>query len=100
MKAAAITLLAVITAGGPVWAASQQNFTATYAAAESAQQRAMVLQNAWTATAAALKAAKTAAAAQDYDRALDLAKKAEAMAKVSIEEAKEQKTLWRQAVVH
>lgn len=81
-------------------AASRQDFVAAYAAAERVEQQAMALQNAWTTTEGALRAAKEAAAAEHYHEAVALARKAEAMARVSVAEAKEQRVLWRDAVVH
>ena len=69
------------------------------APAEAANKEAGVLKNQWTTTAQALAAAKQAAARANYDKAVELAKQAEALAKASIDQAKEQEEAWK-AVIH
>lgn len=80
-------------------AASADDFNAVYAKAEAAEQQAGALKNQWTTTEQELKAAKTAAAAGNYDEAVKHAQHAEALANASIAQAKEQATAWRQAVI-
>lgn len=50
-------------------------------------------------TESALKAAKTAADAGDFDKALKLANEAEALANASIVQSEREKTLWKDAVI-
>ena len=47
-----------------------------------------------------MAAAKKAAAAGDFDTAVNQAKQAEALAKASIAQAKEQDSAWKAAVIH
>ena len=51
-------------------AASEADFKAAYEAAKTAENHAAALHNRWTTTEAALAAAKTAAAAGDFDAAI------------------------------
>jgi hypothetical protein len=76
-------------------AGTESEFKAALAAAESANKQAAALKNQWTTTASAIKAAQKAAAAHDYDKAIKLAKHAEALAKASIYQAKEQEKAWK-----
>ena len=76
-------------------AGSEADFKSALAAAESANKEAGALKNQWTTTAQQLAAAKQAAAAGDFDKASSLAKQAEALAKASIAQAKEQQEAWR-----
>jgi hypothetical protein len=99
MKPIALAILVALVAATPALAASEQDFTAAYAAAEKVEQQALAMQAAWTTTEKTLKAAKKAADGKDYDHATALAHQAEALAKRSIRQAEEQKTAWRQAVV-
>lgn len=100
MKRAALSLAVVIALAAPAFAAGEANFQTAYTAAEKAEQQAMAARNAWTVTETALKDAQKAAAAQKFDEAVALAKHAEALAKASLHQAKEQRTAWRAAVVH
>jgi hypothetical protein len=81
-------------------ASTQADFDAAYAAAQSAEKDAGALKNRWTTTEQVLAAAKKAATAGDFDSAVDQAKQAEALAKASIAQAKEQDTAWKAAVIH
>ncbi len=81
-------------------AASAADFNAAYAKAEAANKEAGALKNQWTTTARELKAAQAAATAGKYDEAVKDAQRAEALAKASIAQAKEQAAIWRQAVIH
>jgi hypothetical protein len=81
-------------------ASTQADFDTAYAAAQSAEKEAGALKNQWTTTEQVLAAAKKATATGDFDGAIDQAKQAEALAKASIAQAKEQETAWRAAVIH
>jgi hypothetical protein len=77
-------------------AGSEADFKSALAAAEAANKEAGALKNQWTTTAQQLAAARQAAAAAgDFDKAASLAKLAEALAKASIAQAKEQQEAWR-----
>jgi hypothetical protein len=79
--------------------ADQAEFQAAYAAAQQAEQQAGALRDRWTVTEDALKQAEKAAEATHYDEAVALAQKAETLAKTSIQQAREQQTAWREAVI-
>jgi len=81
------------------FAASADDFKSAYAKAEAAEQQAVKMKTSWTTTVDTLKDAKKAADAGKYDEAVALAKEAEALANASIEQAKEQEKLWRDAVI-
>ena len=68
-------------------AGSEEDFKTAYAAADAANKQAGALRNQWTVTAAALAAAKKAADAGDFDKAVASSKEAEALAKASIYQA-------------
>ena len=93
----AFGLLATTTAHA---ASTQADFDAAYAAAQSAEKDAGALKNRWTTTEQVLAAAKKAAAAGDFDSAVNQAKQAEALAKASIAQAKEQDSAWKATVIH
>ena len=86
-------LLIAGTAGA--LAATEADYKAAYAAAEAANKEAGSLRNQWTTTASTLAAAKKAADTGDFDKAVDAAKEAEALAKASIYQAKSEKELWK-----
>jgi hypothetical protein len=101
-KRALIRLAVILSIGGfaaAALAASADDFKAALAKAEAANKQAGALKNQWTTTASDLKKAKAAAAAGKFDDAVKLAQQAEALAKASIAQAKEQETAWTQAVV-
>jgi hypothetical protein len=81
-------------------AASENDFKAAYAAAEATNREAETLRNQWTVTADALKQAQKAASSGNYDEAVRLAKQAEALARASVAQAKEQAEAWKAAVIH
>jgi hypothetical protein len=89
----ASTLLIAGSAGA--LAATEADYKAAYAAAEAANKEAGSLRNQWTTTASTLAAAKKAADTGDFDKAVDAAKEAEALAKASIYQAKSEKELWK-----
>jgi hypothetical protein len=90
-------LAATLFAGAPpaLAGASEADFKAAYAAAESASKQAGTLRNQWTTTVSALAAAKKAASAGDFDKAVGEAKEAEALAKASIFQATSEQERWK-----
>ena len=95
-----ICLAAMLFCVGAAQAASTEaDFKTALAAAEAAEQDAGALKNQWIPTEQALAAAKKAAAAGDFDTAVAQAKEAEALAKASIAQAKEQQSAWRVGVI-
>jgi hypothetical protein len=92
----AVTLL---LAGAAHAASTENDFKTALATAEAAEQDAGALKNRWIPTEQALAAAKKSAAAGDFDTAVAQAKQAEALAKASIAQAKEQQTAWRAGVI-
>jgi hypothetical protein len=89
------SVLLIASAASVFAASSEADFKAAYAAAEAANKEAGSLRNQWTVTAAALNAAKRAAEAGDFDKAVASSNEAEALAKASIFQAKSEKTLWK-----
>ena len=92
-----VSLAALAT---PALAASADDFKAALAKAEAANKRAGELKNQWTTTGQAIGAAKKAADGGNFDEAVKLAEHAEALANGSIAQAEEQKTIWKDAVIH
>jgi len=101
MRTARLAIAALALGGWslPAAAADATQFKAAYEAAVAANREAGALKDQWTTTAAALKEAEAAAAAGKYDEAVRLAQQAEALAKASIVQAKEQNEAWRAAVI-
>jgi hypothetical protein len=93
--AAAMCLLT----GAAQAASTEVDFKTALAAADAAEEDAGALKNQWIPTEQALAAAKKAAAAGDFDAAVAQARQAEALAKASIAQAKEQQTAWRAGVI-
>ena len=81
-------------------ASTQADFDTAFGAAQAAEKEAGTLKNQWIPTEQALAAAKKAAATGDFDTAVSQAKQAEALAKASIAQSKEQDTAWKQGVIH
>lgn len=94
--AVALSLSGFATA---TFAATADDYKAAVAKAEAAIKEAHALKNEWITTAKAMKAAKKAAHAGKYDAAVKEAQHAEALAKASVAQAKEQKKIWKDAVV-
>jgi hypothetical protein len=93
-----LLLASVLLIAGPASAfaaGSEADFKAAYAAAEAANKEAGSLRNQWTVTAQALAAAKKAADAGDFDKAIASSKEAEALAKASIFQATSEKEAWK-----
>jgi hypothetical protein len=91
--------VALLLAGAALAASNEADFKTALAAAEAAEQDAGALKNQWIPTEQALAAAKKAAAAGDFDTAVAQAREAEALAKASIAQAKEQQTAWKAGVI-
>ena len=82
----------------PAFAAgSESDYKTALAAAEKADAEAGKLKNQWSTTEQALKAAQKEAAAGDFAKATELAKHAEALAKASVAQSKQQAKVWRRA---
>jgi len=99
MRKIALAVLFAAIAAVPALAATEGDFKAAYANAEKAEAQAKAIKNAWTVTEAALKDAQKAASEKQHEKAVGLAKHAEALAKASIRQANEQRTAWRAAVL-
>jgi hypothetical protein len=99
MKGAAmkmqIAIAAALLTSAPAFAASEADYKAAYAAAEAANKEAGSLRNQWTTTASTLAASRKAGDAGDFDKAVEAAKEAEALAKASIFQATSEKKLWK-----
>ena len=91
----ALAAVLLVLGVGPVLAASEADYKAALAAAESAEKDAATLRNRWTTTESALAAAKKAAATGDFEAATASAKQAEALAKASIFQASSEKERWK-----
>ena len=76
-------------------AVSEADYKTALSAAEAANKEAASMRNQWTVTAAAIAAAKKAAETGDFDKAVESAREAEALAKASIFQASSEKTLWK-----
>jgi len=100
MTRALFVTLGLLPATAAHAASTQADFAAAYAAAQSAEKEAGALKNQWTTTEQVLAAAKKSAAAGDFDSAVSQARQAEALAKASMAQAKEQETAWKAAVIH
>ncbi len=97
MRALAVMLLLAMPAAAH--AASQAEAEAALDSAVQAEAAAAQLGNRWLPAEAALKAARTALAAQSWDKAVSEAAKAHALALRAIEQSHEQETAWRDAVI-
>jgi hypothetical protein len=93
-----VTVVCLLT-GAAQAASTEADFKTALAAAEAAEQDAGALKNQWIPTEQALAAAKKAAAAGDFDAAVVQSQLAEALAKASIAQAKEQQSAWRAGVI-
>jgi hypothetical protein len=88
-------VLSIVGAASASAASSDADFRDAYAAAQAANDKAGSLRNQWTVTAAALTDAKKTADKGDFDRAVALAREAEALAKASIFQATDEKDAWK-----
>jgi hypothetical protein len=99
MRAWICLAVMLLLAGAAQAASTEADFKTALAAAEAAEQEAGALKNQWIPTEQALAAARKAAAAGDFDAALVQAQLAEALAKASIAQAKEQQDAWKTGVI-
>jgi type II secretory pathway pseudopilin PulG len=76
-------------------ASTEADYKAAYATAEAANNEASKLRNQWTTAVSALKDAKKAAEAGDFDKAVAQSKKSETLSKAAIFQFNEQKDAWR-----
>ncbi|MFZ2159692.1 MAG: hypothetical protein WAV72_26710 [Bradyrhizobium sp.] len=90
-----LTAALLMSGASSALAASEADYKAAFADAEAANKEAAGLRNQWTTTAATLNAAKKAAEAGDFDKAVASAKEAEALAKASVFQATSEKTRWK-----
>lgn len=90
---------ALMTIAVPAFAADQSTATMALTEANQAEAQAASLGNRWVPAEAALRAARAAQAKQDWDTMLTEATRAKALADRAVEQAREQKTLWRDAVI-
>ncbi|GAB1716994.1 MAG: hypothetical protein NTAFB05_20360 [Nitrobacter sp.] len=88
-----MTLVVVTTSAHA--ANTEADYKAAYAAAEAANNQASQLRNQWTTAVKALKDAKAAAEAGDFDKAVAASKKSETLSKAAIYQFNEQKDAWR-----
>ena len=98
MRISALSLATALLMAGAtsvLAAGSESDFKTAYAAAEAANKEAGSLRNQWTVTEAALTAAKKAAEAGDFDKAVAQSKEAEALARASIYQATSEKDAWK-----
>jgi hypothetical protein len=98
MRISALSLATALLMAGAtsvLAAGSESDFKTAYAAAEAANKEAGSLRNQWTVTEAALRAAKKAAEAGDFDKAVAQSKEAEALARASIYQATSEKEAWK-----
>ena len=91
----ALASVLLIAGATSALAATEADYKTALAAAEAANKEAAGLRNQWTVTAAAIAAAKKAAEAGDFDKAVASSNEAEALAKASIFQATNEKTLWK-----
>jgi hypothetical protein len=100
MRTLFVSMCLFALAAPPALAASTQaEYDAALAAAIAAETEAGALKNQWIPTEQALAAAKKMAAVGSFDNATALAKQAEALAKASIAQAKEQQDAWKAGVI-
>jgi hypothetical protein len=97
---AGVLTVAMIRAVPALAGGSEAEFQTALAAAEAANKEAGALKNQWTTTAQEIAAAKKAASAGEFDKGASLARAAEALARASIAQAKEQATAWRDVEIH
>ena len=76
-----------------------EDFNKAFATATAHEKEAAANKNRWPATEDALKEAKKAADAQDFARALALARQADALAQASLYQSRSEATAWKDAVI-
>ena len=100
-KPSALALVSILLVAGAssALAATEADYKAAYASAEAANKQAGQLRDQWTVTTTALAAARKAADAGDFDKAVAAAKDAEALAKASVYQATSEKDAWKAEVI-
>ena len=81
------------------FAATREQAQESLAQAEKTEAEAATFNNRWVPTEAALKDARSALKAGDWDKAVAAASLAQALAARSVEQSHEQETAWRDAVI-
>lgn len=95
LLAGGITLVPVLALAGT---ATKADADRAIAAAQAKMTIAAGMHDQWTATAAAFKSAKAAAAKGDFATAAAQGQRAERLAALSIAQARSQKTAWQASV--
>jgi hypothetical protein len=98
MKRSILLAAGLVMLSLPALAATQAEAEAALAAARAAESEAVAAKAAWIPTETALTKAAKALAAEKWDEAKLAADEALALARLSVEQANEQKTSWRNAV--
>jgi hypothetical protein len=98
MMRAFLLAAGIMLFGLPAMAATQTDAEAALAAAQAAESEALAAKAAWVPTETALSNARKALDAGNWDEAKAAADEALTLAKLSIEQANEQKSSWRNAV--
>lgn len=94
-----IIAAALLGLAGAAQAATQAEAEAALAKATQTETDAGKTGNRWLPAEAALKAAKVALDAKDWDKAATQADQAQALAARAIEQSHEQETAWQDAVI-
>ncbi|GAC1640943.1 MAG: hypothetical protein NVS4B4_18680 [Bradyrhizobium sp.] len=92
-------MVVLLCASATAQAATQAEAEAALNAANQTEAEAATFGNRWLPAEAALKAAKSALEAGDWDKAASQAKQAQALAARAVEQSHEQETAWKDAVV-
>lgn len=90
---------AFFAAGSAASAATLEDFNKAFAAASASVNEAASIKNQWTSTTQALADSKKASDAKDFDRAVALAKQAEALARASLFQARSEAAAWKDAEI-
>ena len=98
IRIGAMALLATLL---PVaaFAATAEEFEAAYKAAAAHEKETVANKNQWPAVKTTLAAARKAADAKDFDKALELAKHADALTQAAIYQSKSEETAWKDAAI-
>ena len=98
MRLIAFSIVSALLAAGATSAcaaSTEADYKTAYAAAETANAEAGKLRNQWTTAVKALKEAKKAAEAGDFDKAVAESKQSELLSKAAIFQTNEQKENWK-----
>ncbi len=86
-------------AGAETSAANRETATAEISLAETARQRASEAGAEWLATESLIEQARQAAAEQDWESALETARRARRQGELALEQAQHESTAWQSRVV-